>query len=99
MCSCRTRGEFRRGCRMRRCTLSRSIFTQWAIHFALVTLDLVFLLAADEPSVWDRVDLDDLLEEPVEEQAACLGASAIEPERELVQIVVQVLVTHSSLVG
>ena len=57
-----------------------------AIHsiLAVVTLHLVFRLAAREPNVWDRVNLNYLLEEPVEERAVCLGASAIEPKRELV---------------
>jgi hypothetical protein len=43
------------------------------------------------------VDLDGLLEQPVEEQAAMVGAAAVEAERELVEVVVELpAVTEAS---
>jgi len=40
-----------------------------------------------------------LLEEPVEEQAAVIGAAAVEAEGELVQVVVELLRADGALVG
>jgi hypothetical protein len=53
----------------------------------------------DDLVISDRIDGHSLLCQAKEELAATLGSSAIEPERELIQIVIQVLMTDRSLVG
>src|SRR5271167_5113928 len=51
------------------------------------------------PVMGDRIDGHSLLRQAQEKFASTLGSPAIEPERELIQIVVQVLMTDCSLVG
>jgi hypothetical protein len=46
---------------------------------------------------WIRLNC--LLQKAVEQKAASSGSSAIETKRELVQVVVQMLATHASLMG
>ena len=53
----------------------------------------------NDPVVGHRIDGHSLLRKAKEELAATLGSPAIEAERELVQIVVEVLVADRSLVG
>jgi len=55
--------------------------------------------AADEALVGGRVDGDGLLSEPVEELAAALRLSAVEPEGELVEVVVEMFLADGALVG
>ena len=47
----------------------------------------------------NRIDGHSLLRQTKEELASTLGSSAIEPESEFIQIVVEVLMTDRSLVG
>jgi len=51
------------------------------------------------PMMGNRIGGHSLLGQTKEELAPTLGAPAIEPEREFIQIVVQVLMTDRSLVG
>jgi hypothetical protein len=53
----------------------------------------------DDLVVSDRVDGHRLLRQTKEEFAATLGSPAIEPECELIQIVVQVFLADRPLVG
>jgi hypothetical protein len=53
-------------------------------------------LSADEGADGDVLDLDRLLEQVVEDEAAVAGAAAVEAEGELVRVVVEVLATTRS---
>src|SRR5262245_28497174 len=55
--------------------------------------------AADDRGERDVIELHRLLEQPVEEQAALLRAAAVEPERELVEVVVELVWAGGALVG
>src|SRR6266545_2748080 len=55
--------------------------------------------AAKELRERRRLELDSLLEEPVEEQATVVGAAAVEAEGELVEVVVELLRPHRALMG
>lgn len=57
------------------------------------------LSPADEGAECRRCGGRRLLHEPVEEEAPRAGCSAVEPERVFVEVVVQVLVAYSALVG
>jgi hypothetical protein len=53
----------------------------------------------NDPVVSHRVDGDSLLREAKEELASTLGSSAIEAERELIQVIFEVFMADRSLVG
>jgi len=53
----------------------------------------------NDPVVSHRIDGHSLLREAKEELAPTLGSSAIEAERELIQIIVKVLMADRSLVS
>ena len=55
--------------------------------------------AAEELRQRCGLDLHGLLEEPVEEQAAVIRAATVEAERELVQVVIELLRANGALVG
>ena len=60
-----------------------------------------FVLKASADDLRDRrvLDLDGLLEESVEEEAAVTRAAAVEAEGELVEVVVELLRADGALVG
>ena len=53
----------------------------------------------NDPVVGHRIDSHSLLREAKEELAPTLGSPAIEAERELIKIIVEVLMADRSLVG
>ena len=53
----------------------------------------------DQVAVTDRGVLGGLFEEPEEQQAACSRGTPVEPERELIEIVLQVCRGDAALVG
>ena len=53
----------------------------------------------NDPVMGNRIDGHSLLRQTKEELASTLGLTAIEPEREFIEIVVQVLMAYCSLVG
>ena len=53
----------------------------------------------DDVFIRHRVDGDSLLHEPIKELSPVGGPAAVEPEGELVQVLIEVLLTHGSLVG
>ena len=75
-------------------TQGASISEEWAMHIKPLAPS-----AADKVADWDVVDLHGLLEQAVEDEATVAGAAAVEPERELVQVVVEVLAAGGALVG
>ena len=56
-----------------------------------------FGYAANQAIIGKRFRLHGLLDEPKEQLAPVAGRTAIEPEREFVQVVVQMLMTYGSL--
>ena len=56
-------------------------------------------LRVDDPVTGDRINGHNWLRQTKEKLASTRGSSAIEAEREFIQIVVQVLVTDGRLVG
>ena len=56
-------------------------------------------LKTGDPVMGNGIDGHSLLRQTKEELASTLGSSAIEPESEFIQIVVEVLMTDRSLVG
>ncbi len=55
--------------------------------------------AADKVTDGDVFDLDRLLEQSVEDEAAVAGVAAVEAEGELVEVVVEMLAAGGALVG
>ena len=53
----------------------------------------------DDPIIRNGVHCDGLLREAEEEFAAAAGSSPVEPERELVEVVVEMFVADRPLVG
>jgi len=54
---------------------------------------------SDDGAIWGGADSDSLLREPVEEQSSCLGMPTIEPEGELIKVIVEVLMLNTALVS
>ena len=57
------------------------------------------LLPALEISVGDRINLHCLLQEAIEQVATCSGSAAVEAEGKFIEVIVQVLMAHSSMMG
>ena len=55
-------------------------------------------MTSDDLLIGYRVQLHRLLHEAVEQEATGSGGPAVEPEGELIEVIVQVLDAHSSLV-
>ena len=57
------------------------------------------LLPALEISVGDRINLHCLLQEAIEHVATCSGSAAVEAEGKFIEVIVQMLMAHSSMMG
>ena len=56
-------------------------------------------MPALEISVGDRINLHCLLQEAIEQVATCSGSAAVEAEGKFIEVIVQVLMAHSSMMG
>ena len=66
------------------------------LHLCLSAVESGFV---DQVAQWVWVGVDGLLQEPVEQQPSCGGVAAVESERELVEVVRQVLGACSVMQG
>lgn len=63
----------------------------------LARLGLTF--GSNDGAIWGGADSHNPLREPVDEQSSCLGMPAIEPEGELIKVIVEVPMLNTAQVS